>query len=64
MCASSMLAGAATLLRADWLAWNATMLPEVPESNTGGNTGATWADHIGSRPTTVPDNPAPDESSH
>ena len=34
-------------LVADWYAWNATMLPEVDESNTSNNTGDTWADHIG-----------------
>src|SRR5262245_7317699 len=41
----------------DWLAWNSTMLPEVPESNTGGNNADRWADHIGLRTTTEPDNP-------
>jgi arylsulfatase A-like enzyme len=50
-------------LAKDWLAWNATMLPEIPESTTGGNNAATWPDHIGNRTTTEPDNPAPDESS-
>ena len=50
-------------LAKDWLAWNATMLPEIPESNTGGNNAATWPDHMGNRPTTEPDNPSPDESS-
>ena len=50
-------------LAKDWLAWNATMLPEIPESNTGGNNAATWPDHIGLRSTTEPDIPAPDESS-
>jgi arylsulfatase A-like enzyme len=40
-----------------WLAWNATMLPEVQESNTGGNNANTWADHIGNTSTTAPDNP-------
>jgi arylsulfatase A-like enzyme len=44
-------------LTGEWLAWNATMLPEVPESNTGGNTGDRLADHIGSRISTEPDNP-------
>src|SRR6266480_3665087 len=34
-----------------WLDWNATMLPEVPESNTGGNNANTWADHIGNTST-------------
>jgi arylsulfatase A-like enzyme len=41
-----------------WLAWDATMLPEVPESNTGGNNSDRWADHIGLRSTSEPDNPA------
>jgi len=41
-----------------WLAWNAAMLPEVPDSNTGGNNSDRWADHIGLRSTTEPDNPA------
>lgn len=41
-----------------WLAWNQTMLPEVDASNTGGNTGAEWADHVGSPPATEKaDNP-------
>jgi arylsulfatase A-like enzyme len=40
-----------------WLDWNATMLPEVPESNTGGNNANTWADHIGNTSTRQPDNP-------
>jgi len=42
-----------------WLDWNATMLPEVPESNTGGNNANTWADHIGNTSTRQPDNPPP-----
>ena len=43
-----------------WLAWNQSMLPEVDESSTGGNTGNTWADHIGARPATQKaDNPGP-----
>jgi hypothetical protein len=33
------------------------MLPEVQESNTGGNNANTWADHIGNTSTTAPDNP-------
>ncbi len=46
-------------LVAEWLAWNAGMLPEVAESNTGGNTGDRYADHIGATTTrTEPDNPA------
>ena len=43
-----------------WLAWNATMLPEVPDSNTGGNDANRWADHIGNTSTRQPDNPAVD----
>jgi arylsulfatase A-like enzyme len=46
-----------------WLAWNATMLPEVRESNTGGNNGDRWADHIGLRSTTEPDNPTGTDTS-
>ena len=43
-----------------WLAWNQTMLPEVDESLTGGITGDTWADHIGSPAATQnADNPGP-----
>jgi len=33
-------------LAAEWNAWNATMLPEVRESNTGGITANTQADHV------------------
>jgi arylsulfatase A-like enzyme len=41
-----------------WLQWNATMLPELEESRTGGNDGAAWADHVGSPPAArTPDNP-------
>ena len=46
-----------------WLDWNATMLAEVPESNTGGNNANRWADHIGNTSTTQPDNPAPNDTS-
>ena len=43
-----------------WLEWNQTMLPEIDESGTGGNPGATWADHVGSPPVTrTADNPGP-----
>jgi arylsulfatase A-like enzyme len=43
-----------------WLEWNQTMLPEVDESGTGGNSGVTWADHVGSPPATrTADNPGP-----
>ena len=46
-------------LVAKWLAWNATMLPEVDESATGNFTGAQLADHIGAQPTSrKADNPA------
>jgi arylsulfatase A-like enzyme len=46
-------------LVAKWLAWNATMLPEVDESSTGNFTGAQLADHIGAQPTSrKADNPA------
>jgi arylsulfatase A-like enzyme len=45
-------------LVADWLAWNAGMLPEVDESSTSGFTGDQLADHIGARrATTTADNP-------
>jgi arylsulfatase A-like enzyme len=45
-------------LVANWLEWNAGMLPEVNESNTGGFTGDQLADHIGAkRATTTADNP-------
>jgi arylsulfatase A-like enzyme len=50
-------------LAKEWLAWNATMLPEVPESNTAGNDADRWADHIGLRSTKEPDNPTTNESS-
>ena len=46
-----------------WLAWNAAMLPEVPESNTGGNNADRWADHLGLRSTTDPDNPTSGDTS-
>ena len=36
-------------LAGEWNSWNATMLPEVDESNTGSNTADTWPDHIGSQ---------------
>jgi arylsulfatase A-like enzyme len=31
----------------EWTAWNATMLPELPESATGGPSGSELADHFG-----------------
>jgi len=37
-------------LAAAWNAWNATMLPEVRESSTGGITANVQADHIGALP--------------
>jgi arylsulfatase A-like enzyme len=44
----------------EWLAWNATMLPEVPGSFTHGFSGEDLADHFGAgEPDSVPDNPAP-----
>ena len=47
-------------LEAEWLAWNATMLPEIDESFTHSFTGAELADHIGTRePTGKADNPTP-----
>ena len=36
-------------LVAEWYEWNATMLPEIDESNTGGISGEEWADHIGAQ---------------
>ena len=45
-------------LFAEWLAWNATMLPEVDASGTGNFTGAELADHIGTQRTSgKADNP-------
>jgi arylsulfatase A-like enzyme len=29
-----------------WMAWNAGMLPEIPESYTHANDGSEWADHV------------------
>ena len=44
----------------EWQTWNATMLPEVDESNTGANTGDRWADHIGAQKASgKADNPDP-----
>ena len=43
----------------EWYEWNATMLPEVDESFTGGFTGDELADHIGAKPPSrKADNPA------
>ena len=50
-------------LTKEWLDWNATMLPEVQDSNTGGNNADRWADHLGLRSTSEPDNPTTSESS-
>ena len=36
-------------LAGEWRKWNATMLPEIDESNTGGISGDEWADHIGTQ---------------
>jgi len=45
---------------AEWHEWNATMLPEVDESNTGGFTGDELADHIGApKASGKADNPVP-----
>jgi arylsulfatase A-like enzyme len=46
-----------------WFDWNATMLPEVAESNTGGNDANRWADHIGNTSTRQPDNPSRSDTS-
>jgi arylsulfatase A-like enzyme len=47
-----------------WLAWNATMLPEIEESFTNGFSGEDLADHFGAeKPGPAPDNPAPSDSS-
>ncbi len=45
-------------LEAEWLAWNAAMLPEIDESFTHSFNGAELADHIGTpKPTGNADNP-------
>ena len=47
-------------LTTKWLAWNATMLPEIDESYTGTFDGSELADHIGTPPSTgKADNPPP-----
>jgi hypothetical protein len=47
-------------LEAEWLAWNATMLPEIDESFTHGFSGAELADHIGTpKATGKADSPTP-----
>ena len=46
----------------EWLDWNATMLPEIEESFTGGITGEETADHYGAKqPDQKPDLPTPPE---
>jgi arylsulfatase A-like enzyme len=50
-------------LERQWLAWNATMLPEIKESFTHGFSGADLADHYGSdEPGSEPDNPTPPDT--
>jgi hypothetical protein len=45
---------------AEWDEWNATMLPEVDESRTGGFAGDELADHIGAQKASgKADNPVP-----
>ncbi len=47
---------------AEWLDWNASMLPEIAESFTETYTGAQLADHLGlQKATGAPDNPTADE---
>ncbi len=36
-------------LAAEWEEWNATMLPEIDESNSGSISGGEWADHVGAQ---------------
>jgi arylsulfatase A-like enzyme len=51
-------------LVAAWHEWNATMLAEIDESNTGGISGDDWADHIGAKKASgKADNPNPPEMS-
>ncbi|MGB6691701.1 MAG: sulfatase-like hydrolase/transferase [Terracidiphilus sp.] len=48
-------------LVAEWLQWNAAMLPEIDASYTFNFTGAQLADHIGTKPTSgKADNPVPE----
>ena len=50
-------------LEAEWLAWNATMLPEIDDSFTHSFSGAELADHIGTPEATgKADNPTPQAS--
>lgn len=47
-------------LEAEWLAWNATMLPEIDESFSGNFSGDELADHIGTQKTSgKANNPEP-----
>ena len=47
-------------LVAEWHEWNATMLPEIDESNTGGISGDELADHVGAQKSSgKADNPDP-----
>ena len=51
-------------LVAEWLEWDATMLPEIDASFTFNFTGAQLADHIGTKPTSGrADNPVPSTAS-
>ena len=36
-------------LAAEWQEWNATMLPEIDDSNSGSISGGEWADHVGAQ---------------
>ena len=51
-------------LVAEWHEWNATMLPEIDESQTGNHSGDEWADHIGAQKASgKADNPHPPNTS-
>jgi arylsulfatase A-like enzyme len=50
-------------LEREWLDWNATMLPEIEGSFSGGISGEDWADHYGAdRPGPAPDIPPPPDT--
>jgi len=50
-------------LVAEWHDWNATMLAEIDESNTGGISGDEWADHVGAKKASrKADDPGPPET--
>ena len=50
-------------LVAEWHEWNATMLAEIDESNTGGISGDEWADHVGAKKASrKADDPGPPET--